>query len=239
VQIAPTTLLPDWTHLEELDVSVFTNCGLKVYSMQSLTYGLTYNIFDPITRDLLMTHLRKVVDVAIQRGVQILVFGCPKNRRTDETLTKTENHDVFCAFFRALGDYIGERPLKICIEPNSRQYGCNYLTTFSEAGKMVRDIDHSNIRLMIDTGNAEMEKEDLSVVYEFSDILCNVDIAQANMTDFRYPSSSNELFSTILWNIGYHHKINLEMILQEETCEMELESLCVSLTHFIQMYGGL
>ena len=240
VQIAPTTLISDWDHLDELDVSVFTNCGLNVYSMQSITYGLTHNVFDPETRDALKTHLQKVVDVAIQKGVQILVFGCPRNRKSMGTGMWLEN-DAFCAFFRALGDYIGNREvggnLKICIEPNSKQYGCNYLTTIAEAGKIVRQIDHPKIRLMVDIGNAQMEKEDLSVVYEYADVICNVDIAQEKMVDFRNPSPENASFPTILRNIGYHHKINLEMILQEETCEMELEVLCASLTNFIRGYG--
>jgi len=235
VQIAPTTLINDWNNIGNLDVSMFTENGINVYSFQSIVYGLNdLNIFSETSGEL-MTHLKKVVDCASNCGVKILVFGCPRNRKIVDN--DHDNDAVFVMFFRELGDYCKDKNIVICIEPNAKEYGCNYLNTIEQGGVIVNKIDNSNIKLMIDLGNIIMENDDISIVHKYSNVLCNIDIAQPKMLDLSRPHDLNSDFVNIIKDIGYNNNINLEMILNATNSDDELTLLQKSLDNFVHLYA--
>lgn len=248
VQIAPTTLISDWNNLNNLDLSVFTNQGLNVYSFQSITFTLNdLNIFTNTSNELL-THLKRVVDIASLNGIKILVFGCPRNRKinVDESDESNNYDNTFITFFNILGEYCVDKNIIICIEPNSKKYNCNYINTIEEAGKIVRNINHSNIKMMVDIGNAIMENDNLQHIHAFADIIYNIDVAHENMADLSNPSPYHITFKTILNEIKYTKKINLEMIitpLRSEHVKLckndELDILTKSLQNFITLYADI
>jgi len=233
VQIAPTTLV-EWTNLKQAHFDMYSNNKINVYSFQSIAYGLNDNIFDNNTRDALYKHIKYVIDCAIQFNIQILVFGCPKNRKI---LNVNEyNNEAFIRFFTLLGDYIGDRNVTICIENNSKQYGCNYLNTIDEVGTIVRQINHKNIKMMIDIGNCIMENDQLQNIYKYVDIIQNIDISKENMAplldcDNKYYDE----FSYILHYVKYNKCLNLEMCIKSSSPNEELHILRNSLTQFINI----
>jgi len=233
VQIAPTTMIQTWDNVDNLDLTIFRDNNVIVYSFQSIAYGLNdLNIFLP-NRDILMKHLKKIVDCASKFGVKILVFGCPRNRK----IVDNENDAVFIKFFRELGDYCQNKNVIICIEPNAKEYGCNYLNTIDEVGRIVKEINNPNIKMMVDLGNCIMENDDLLLMHNYSDLICNIDVAQPKMLDFSVPDKMNDKFVCILNDIGYSNNINLEMILNAKDVEEELQLLSTSLTNFIHLYS--
>jgi sugar phosphate isomerase/epimerase len=233
VQIAPTSLLEnaDWSKIEDIDTGVFINQGLTVHSFQSITYTLNYlNIFSD-TRDQLMDHLKLVVSVASKHGASILVFGCPRNRRV---LSETKDPDtIFAKFFQELGDYCTELGVVICIELNAKDYGCNYLNTIEEVGKIVSKINHPNIKMMLDIGNIIMENDDITKMREYKNLIYNIDISQPNMSDFSEPHARHGEFSECIQEISDRNR-TLEMLPHPTR---ELESLTASLANFIKIYG--
>jgi sugar phosphate isomerase/epimerase len=264
VQIAPTTLISDWSNLQDLDVSVYKKQGLNVYSFQSILFGKNHlNIFSDETRDELFEHLKRVIDAAVLNQVNVLVFGCPKNRKIMEESDISKNDTIFIDFFKNVGEYCNNKTIKICIEPNSKQYNCNYINTIREAGMIVEKINHPNIKMMVDIGNVIMENDDLNDIYTFAQHIYNVDVAQPNMLHFMNPDESNNRFRTILCDIwvkgagerlkslvgtkcplrdvveggNYRNNINLEMITNEYDGETELNVIVKSLHNFVELYG--
>jgi sugar phosphate isomerase/epimerase len=235
VQIAPTTLIKDWNDIDNIDLSVFTKNDINVYSFQSITYGLNdLNIFDKNTNNLLLQHLKKVVDCGIKNNIKVLVFGCPRNRKIINDDNHCNNNEIFCDFFRELGEYIGDNKLTICIEPNSKEYGCNYINTIEEAGNLVRKINQKNIKMMVDIGNAIMEKDDLTKMYECKDIIYNIDVANEKMLPFTDISESHKHFKKILKDIDYNKNTNLEMLINSQNDEEELKILVKSIYNYIK-----
>jgi len=230
VQIAPTTLIDNWEKLPNMDLSTFKNNDIQVYSFQSITYGLNdWNIFDINTKNLLLDHLKKVINYGILNNVKVFVFGCPRNRKI---LSIDDNNDeIFVDFFKQLGDHIADHDLTICIEPNSKKYGCNYINTIQEAGELVKKINNKNIKMMVDIGNALMEKDTIDDMYLYKDIIHNIDIAQENMQDFVKIKPEHRKFIQTLHKIQYPNKMNLEMLIQNK--EEELDVLYKSLYNFI------
>lgn len=235
VQIAPTTLIGNWDNLNNMNLDIFKNNNINVYSFQSITYGLNnLNIFESNTRELLFEHLKKVIDIGVLYNIKVFVFGCPKNRKI---LTTDENNDeIFCDFFKKIGNYIGNNNLIICIEPNSKQYGCNYINTIKEAGELVKKINNKNIKMMVDIGNVMMENDNIIEIYNYKDIIYNIDIAQEKMIDFTQVKKQHIEFIKLLNNINYINKINLEMIIQQNDTEEELRILYKSLYNYITLF---
>lgn len=127
-----------------------------VYSLQGVFYGTeALNIFTAF--DATLAHTRRVVDLAAALGARVVVFGAPAVRRVPEGYAEHERTAV--AFFRAVADYM-PTTLTLCIEPNARAYGCNFLTTSAEGRAFVLRVDRPNIRLMLDTGCMALEESD-------------------------------------------------------------------------------
>jgi sugar phosphate isomerase/epimerase len=235
VQIAPTTLIGSWDNLDDINFELYSKNNINVYSFQSITYGLIDNIFDTKTQETLFNHITKVIDTGIKNNVKVFVFGCPKNRNLIDFIDIDSNNELFIDFFRKIGDYIGENELKICIENNSKQYGCNYLNTISEVGDIVTKIGHKNIKMMVDIGNAIMENDELNDIYKYKNIIYNIDIARENMQPFIEYDSKHKEFVRILNDVNYDKKMNLEMVVNATNYVHELDVLCNSLNHFVNL----
>lgn len=232
IQIAPTKLI-EWDNIDKLDLSLYENCGLNVYAFQSITYTLNdLNIFSS-TQDKLLKHLKQVIDCAVNNKVQVLVFGCPKNRTVIDV--NIDNKSIFIDFFKIIGDYCSNKNIIICLENNSKIYNCNFINTINECAYLVRKINKKNIKMMVDLGNAVMENDDLYYLKDHIDIIYNIDISQQNMTDFVNVHESNSIFNLILKNNNYNKMINLEMLINNDSNELDI--LCKSLTNFINIYN--
>lgn len=238
IQIAPTTIISEWDKLKNIDLTVFKNIGLNVYSFQSITYMLNnLNIFNVDTHEKLYTHLTNVIDVSIQNNIKVLVFGCPRNRSILNNDTDYNNNE-FIRFFMKVGDYCLNKDITICIEPNTKKYNCNYINTIKEAGDVVEKINKPNIKMMVDIGNVIMENDNLNMMYDYKNIIYNIDVSEENMKPFQNSNQMHEKFKSILVDINYKRSINLEMLIQENSEENELEILNSSLEKFIEIFGS-
>jgi hydroxypyruvate isomerase len=127
--------------------------GFPVVSMQSVLYGTAIqNIFWESTA--FLSHLRKLLEAVGMKGLRI-VFGSPRQRHIG-TATQEEAVNLF----RTIGDLVAEYDATVCIEPNAKGYGCTWLTTIQDALAFVQDVQHPNIRLSLDSGNALMEGDE-------------------------------------------------------------------------------
>lgn len=232
VQIAPTKLIGNWDNLKMLDDKIlknYTSNGMQIHAFQSIAYGLDFNIFDE-SNEKLLNHLKIIIDAAENNNVDILIFGCPNNRKIFNN--SINNEEIFINFFRCLGDYCTK--VKICIENVSSFYKCNYLNLISDCDAIVKKINHPKIKTMIDIGNALIEKDEWYDLTDKISNLHNIDVSNKFLKPFlsRY-NNVHSLFSLLLNNINYNNVINLEMIINEN----ELNNLCISLQNFIEYYG--
>lgn len=235
VQIAPSLLIDNWSEMDQINFYPYTQNQINVYSFQSIAYRLDHlNIFSD-TRDKLMTHLKNVVDCAHKNNIHVLVFGCPKNRHIINFTYDNEN--VFIEFFKELGSYCTDKKVVICIEPNSKTYGCNFLNKIKEVGDVVKKINNDNIRMMVDSGNATMEDDNFEDMIDYVDIIYNIDISQPKMFHMADPNFFHQKFKENLKHIKYNQNINLEMVINALSDDEELDMLHKSLDNFINLYG--
>lgn len=238
VQIAPTKLISSWEEINNINFDIFTQNKLEIYSLQSIVYNLNQlNIFDNNTRDDLYNHLIKIINCADKNNIKVLVFGCPRNRKVIDP--NIDNDSIFINFFKKIGDYCSNKNVIICLENNSKIYNCNYINKIKECAILVRQINKKNIKMMVDLGNALMEKDDFYYLNEYSDIIYNVDVSHENMNDLSIIHEANYIFKFVLDRIQYNKTINLEMLINTNNADEELEKICISLINFITIYSNI
>jgi sugar phosphate isomerase/epimerase len=203
---------------------------LRLSSFQSITYTICNNIFDD-NNDIVLLHLKNVIDLACSVGVNNLVFGCPKNRKIIDNAML--NDDTFVVFFKKLGDYIGERDVIISIENNSKKYDCNYLNTINDVGKIVNKINHPKIKMMVDVGNCVMEDDNIEDLLNYKDIINHIHISSPFMNPLiNYNSNLYSDFIKLLKKINYDKIISLEFLNDNEN---EVKILNDSICNFLEL----
>lgn len=99
LEIAPTRIFPEYPYENLTGAALFggyllNRWGFHVPSMQSIWYGQTGNIFDPVQAEELLDYTAEAFQFAHTINCPSLVFGCPKNRRLDPPHTAAEG-DAF------------------------------------------------------------------------------------------------------------------------------------------------
>ena len=140
--------------------------GMKIRAFQSLLYTKPHlNIFHADDETELIEYFNNLFELAAFCETKFLVFGSPKNRLKGNIPLPVAMESA-ALLFRALGDLAQSYAVSLCIEPNARQYGCDFLNTVDETAGFIRMVDHPNICLHLDSGNMLMENEDWSSLIE-------------------------------------------------------------------------
>jgi len=236
IEIAPTKygewidIFREGLNYEKIIINKF---NLNLYSFQSITYNITNNIFDD-NNEIIMNHIKNVIDVAYNNNVKILVFGSPKNRYISN-YDKEYNDTIFISFMNKIGDYIDNRDITICIENNSSKYNCNYLNTIDEVGYIVKKINNKNIKMIVDIGNCIMENDDINNINKYSDYIYHIHVSNPYLKPFiNYNKSIYKNLVDILKNINYKNKITLEFLNEGIN---EIEILNDSIKNFIELFN--
>jgi sugar phosphate isomerase/epimerase len=139
----------------DLDISAIKNKfkDFNIYSLQSLFFGLDFNIFLNTTE--FIEHFRFIAKISQELGIKRLVFGSPYNRLLPKNITYERGVNIFVKTFQQISTFFPE-DIIVCIEHNATEYNCNFLNTVYEVINIVQLIDRSNIKVNMDTGNAIM-----------------------------------------------------------------------------------
>lgn len=121
----------------------FEGSGISVYSLQSLLYGVPGNFLSE--PDAIKNHLDNVLKAAQSVGCVVAVLGSPKTRVHGMTET------VLTTALDAVQSTT--RNVKLCLEPNAKEYGCHVGTDMASVLRMTR---LSSFSMNMDTGNALM-----------------------------------------------------------------------------------
>ena len=148
VEIVPTKMLK-WEDAFSTSMTgpleTFKKYGITVYSVQSVFYGIEGGFGDENVK----RHLVKVVRMCENVGAKVIVMGTPVKRKNMKSLLELQ---------RLLHRVQKTTDVKICLEPNSKEYGCWFGNTLDEC-KRIRE--SCSFYISYDTGNAAMENDRL------------------------------------------------------------------------------
>lgn len=211
----------------------------RIYSFQALFYPETFQIETDF--EAILSHIQKIIDIALVVGAQVLVFGAPK-LRSHVQLSVAEHYKVMLDFFRQLAQYIGQRKLVICLEPNARVYGCNFLTTARDTVKFLETLNcPQQIKLMLDTGCMSLAKENhLETFRECLPWLRHVHFSVPHLKSFISPTDFPSFcyLKYKLQKMNYQYSITLEMLNVSNSELSKSVALTVKDPSFLVVGGG-
>lgn len=217
VEIAPTRLWPEWRNVEPHEgrrvASRLAEHGLSVPALQAILFGKPEcELFgSDAQRQKLKHHLLFCADLAVQFGAPSLVFGAPKNRELKGKSLESA-FDIAVQFFSSVAPEYAQRGVRLCMEANPTQYGCEFATRSSEAARLVRAVDSAGFRLHLDTACMLLAAEDVAAAVKANfDIVGHFHVSQPFLGSFDTPALNHSEVAETLRAIGYDGWISLEM----------------------------
>jgi D-psicose/D-tagatose/L-ribulose 3-epimerase len=141
-------------------------------------------------------HLRAVddyLDLCLPRcralGGEIVVWGSAGSRNVPGGFSRERAWEQIKEFLRLAGDAAREQHLVIAIEPLRHQES-NIINTAAEALRLVREVRHPNVRMIVDYYHLREENEDPEIIWKARHEIVHFHFANPNGR--RWPRSPSE-----------------------------------------------
>lgn len=227
VEIAPTKVWKDPTNVSDAEVQKYKDFWAKydieIVAFQSMLFGRTdLTLFDDEeTRQKTADYLLKFVELAGRIGAEVLVFGSPKNRQV-KNISQEEAWQVAKTFFAQLGDSAIANQTNFCIEPNAKEYECNFVTTAADGLKLVEEVDNLGFELHLDAAIMSMEGDDpQSSIENAREHLRHFHISAPFLQPIEGEKVNHQAFADALRSINYNHFTSIEMRPGDEGTNVE------------------
>ena len=156
IEIAPFTLsqsAQDIAARQSKEVrQIIEDHGLETVGLHWLfagPAGLHMTTTDNQIRGRTGDYLSCLLDLCSDLGGKVLVLGSPKQRSIVEGQTKEGAWQRAVELLSSVLDKAGELELTVCLEPLST-VETNFINTVAEGMKMVRQINHPNLKIHLD-----------------------------------------------------------------------------------------
>ena len=236
IEIAPTKVFenPEKSTFDEVDLfrRLVSKHRLIVPAMQSLLYGKpNLNVFNNYPET--VSHLKKMIDIANILETKVLVFGSPKNRYLSNMSSK-EGYNKAVSFFEEVANYALKNNVIFCIEPNSKQYDCNFINTTLEGIQIVKDVNSSGFGLHLDSAVMSLNNEDIQdSISKAIPYMKHFHISEPFLEPIINKKVDHEKISKILKNKNYDRWVSIEM---KKTKSNNLDIIESSLSFISDLY---
>lgn len=242
VEIAPTKI---WSSpLDATNESIqgyrqfWEDQDIKIVAMQSLLFGRPDLIIFESEDIRIKTkdYLAKIITLSAKLGVQVLVFGSPKNRLIGNIDNKSAWR-IAVEFFAELGTIADSHHVKLCIEPNPAEYGCNFIRNSREGVELVKEVNNPGFGLHLDAAammlNGEDYYESLEMCLPF---LNHFHISEPYLQLVGQRKAEHVKFAQTLKSLGYNKWVSIEM--RDGLSESNFSSVKSALEYVLETYGG-
>lgn len=216
IEVAPTTIWPEWQLCTPAAAAQYRSFlrdeGFEVPALQALLYGRpSARLFDECGEVELLNHLAHVAAIAEALGAKVAVFGAPGQRnRGTRTWPQAVAHAV--PVLRQAAEVFAAHGCCLCIEPNPREYGCNFVCNALEGAELVQAVDHPGFKLHLDAAALFLENEDLRAVFPtVAPMLRHFHLSEPHLGDFREPKAPHSQNLRCLDAGGYGGWCSVEM----------------------------
>lgn len=132
-----------------------------------------------VDRDALTAYLNPALDRCRALGASIVVWGSAGSRNVPAGYSREQAWQQMRSFLRLAGDLAQSRKIVVAIEPLRKQES-NIINTGAEAWRLVREVDHPNVKMIIDYYHLQQEHEDPAIVEQARDAIVHLHFANPN-----------------------------------------------------------
>src|SRR5215831_5536490 len=129
--------------------------------------------------DAVAAYLDSTLDRCRQLGARIAVWGSASSRNVPEGFSRDRAWEQITAFLRRAGDIAQSKNIVIAIEP-LRQQESNIINSGAEALRLVHEVKHPNVRMIIDYYHMRVEKEDVGILEQAREQIVHMHFANPN-----------------------------------------------------------
>ena len=145
-------------------------------------------------------------------GGQIAVWGSAGSRNVPENFSRERASDQIKIFLARAGDIARSKKMLIAIEPLRRQES-NIINTGAEALKLVREVNHPQVQMIIDYYHLREEHEDPEILRTAREHIVHLHFA--NPAGRRWPHDASEdpvyaRFFELLKETGFEGGLSIE-----------------------------
>jgi len=188
--------------------------GLEVVGLHWLLVspqGLYINGPDVALRARTAQYLAHLVDFCADLGGRIMVLGSPKQRNVAEGLTYEQAWELTKEALRPALERAAARGVTICPEALSPQE-TNFLNTAAEVRRLVEEMRHPNLRMMLDVKAMSSEGRPIAdIIRENGGLLAHVHANDANMRGPGFGDTDFGPIAQALRDVGYDGFVSVEV----------------------------
>ncbi|HEY2036128.1 MAG TPA: sugar phosphate isomerase/epimerase [Steroidobacteraceae bacterium] len=216
IEVAPTAVWRTWEEMTASKARAYreflTGHGFEVPALQAILYNRPEaRLFEAHGEAVLLDHFARVAAVASGLGARVAVLGAPAQRdRGGRSWPDALEHAVVP--LRKAAVLFHDAGCCLCIEPNPRRYGCNFVTSAAEGIELVAAVAHPGFGLHLDAAGMYLEQEDLAAVLPAAlPMLRHFHLSEPDLGDFRTPVVPHEDNLRCLHAAGYAGWCSVEM----------------------------
>lgn len=157
----------------------------------------------------LETYVRTALRRAQIAGVDTIVFGSGGARQVPDGFDRQTAWSQLVSFGRLISSIAAENRVTIVIEPLNRAE-CNILNTVAESASLVEEINHLNLRLLVDGYHWAKDHDSPASIINNSKLLRHAHIATVEGRKPPHPGDPCADFLTILRQAGYSGRLSIE-----------------------------
>jgi len=163
-------------------------------------------------QDDVKAYLERNLDRCRQLGGRIVVWGSSQSRNVPDGFSRDTAWRQMQDFLHVLGDIAGQNNLMIGIEPLRKQE-CNIINTAAEAMKLAHEVNHPNVKIIVDFYHLRQQNEDPEIIRVAQKDIVHLHFA--NPAGRRWPRSATEdpqyrRFFSLVKEIGYQGGLSIE-----------------------------
>lgn len=224
IELAVTKCWTSPTEIDKKDILKYKNYwsenGIEIVATTSLLFGHPeLTIFnDSKLRMQTFKYLSQMIHISSLLGAKVMVFGSPKNRITGN-LPKDEVNSIAKSFFYKIGEVAEKYSLFFGIEANPTLYGTDFINSTEEAIQLVKNVNHPNFRLHLDTSTMAINKESYeSTLKKGLEYSKHLHISEPGLKTIpQKDGTDHKEVAKILHNLKYNNWASIEMPLNNET----------------------
>jgi D-psicose/D-tagatose/L-ribulose 3-epimerase len=188
--------------------------GLHVETMNWFLPGSDIRLTGPEVDDAKSReYVERSLALAESLGAKVIVFGSPGARTVPDGFPREKAWGQLKSFLAICGEVIETRHYGMVIGIEAlRKPETNIINSVAEALRLAREVNHANVRIIVDFYHLAFEHEDPDVILSARDFIVHLQIASPAQRMF--PTSDDDpryaRFFTNLRTIGYHGRLSVE-----------------------------
>lgn len=216
IDVAPLLVVDSLIDYKDESINVYKNFWgkkkINLLGMQSIFYeSKEKNIFDN-NQEYFLDYFNKVAKFSKKANIEKIVFGCPRQRSFGEKTSKKEVYD----FFKKIVNICENYELFLCLEPNAKEYNCNFLNTTKETIDFVKLMNSNYAKINFDTGTVLMNKKNPTEIIKHAySFIGHIHISSPMLKPVHENSMDHLSFSNYLKQQNYDKGISIEMLTEK------------------------